>query len=63
MISGEMNAMMQQVAINREMWMSTRQEAVDEINKMFNLNMKVETPQYLSEVQQDNIEEKEDNNE
>lgn len=63
MISGEMNAMMQQVAINREMWMSTRQEAIDEINKMFNLNMKVETPQYLSEVQQDNIEEKEDNNE
>lgn len=43
MIAGEMNAMMQQIGINREMWLSTRQMACERINKIFNLNVSVDT--------------------
>lgn len=49
MISGEMNAMMEQVAINREMWLSTRMEAVDKINRLFSLDIEVELPKYIEE--------------
>lgn len=49
MISGEMNAMMEQVAVNREIWLSTRQEAVEKINKLYNLNIEVEVPKYMNE--------------
>lgn len=41
-ITGEINATMQQVGINRQMWLSTRQEACEHINKIFGLNISVE---------------------
>lgn len=43
MIAGEMNAMMQQVGINRQMWLSYRQDACKQINKIFGLNISVDT--------------------
>lgn len=49
MISGEMNAMMEQVAVNREIWLSTRQEGIDKINKLYGLNIEVEVPKYMNE--------------
>lgn len=49
MISGEMNAMMEQVAVNREIWLSTRQEAVEKINRLYGLNIDVEVPKYITE--------------
>lgn len=49
MISGEMNAMMEQVAVNRNMWMSAQKDAIDKINKMFGLNITIEVPKYIDE--------------
>ena len=49
MISGEMNAMMEQVAVNRNMWMSAQKDAIDKINKMFGLNISIEVPKYMEE--------------
>lgn len=49
MISGEMNAMMEQVAVNRNMWMSAQKDAIDKINKMFGLNISIEVPKYMDE--------------
>lgn len=49
MISGEMNAMMEQVAVNRNMWMSAQKDAIDKINKMFDLNISIEVPKYMDE--------------
>ena len=61
MISGEMNAMMEQVAVNREIWLSTRQEGIDKINKLYGLNIEVEVPKYMNEedVKEDSIDESE----
>lgn len=49
MISGEMNAMMAQMAVNREMWLGTQMDAVDRINKLYGLNIEIEVPKYLDE--------------
>lgn len=49
MISGEMNAMMEQVAVNREMWLAPQRDAINRINKMFNLNISIDTPKYMKE--------------
>ena len=57
MISGEMNAMMEQVAVNREMWMAPQRDAVEKINKMFGLNIEIDVPKYMDDAE---IEKKED---
>lgn len=44
-ISGEMNATMQQVGINRQMWLATREQACKQINSIFGLNISVESTQ------------------
>lgn len=62
MISGEMNAMMEQIAVNREMWLSTQQDAINRINKMYGLNMYIEVPKYMDEENTEN-EDKEVENE
>ena len=49
MISGEMNAMMAQMAVNREMWLGTQMDAVDRINRLYGLNIEIEVPKYLDE--------------
>lgn len=49
MISGEMNAMMAQMAVNREMWLGTQMDAVERINKLYGLNIEIEVPKYLDE--------------
>lgn len=41
-ISGEMNAMMEQMNINKDVWLSERQRAVDKINEIYNLNLSVD---------------------
>lgn len=57
MISGEMNAMMEQVAVNREMWMAPQRDAIEKINKMFGLNIEIDVPKYMDDAE---IEKKED---
>ena len=57
MISGEMNAMMEQVAVNREMWMAPQRDAIEKINKMFGLNIEIDVPKYMNDAE---IEKKED---
>lgn len=59
MISGEMNAMMEQVAVNRNMWMSAQKDAIDKINKMFGLNISIEVPKYMDENEIKNNEKEE----
>lgn len=49
MISGEMNAMMEQIAVNRQIWLSTQEDAVDRINRMYGLKMYIEVPKYMDE--------------
>lgn len=41
-ISGEMNAQMEQVSINRSIWLSERQRAIDKIKDIYGLNIKVD---------------------
>lgn len=60
MISGEMNAMMEQVAVNREMWMGPQKDAIEKINKMFNLKISIEVPKYMEEEPQEEKEKKEE---
>ena len=60
MISGEMNAMMEQVAVNREMWMGPQRSAIDQINKMYGLNIEIEVPKYLDEKEEVKEEKKEE---
>lgn len=60
MISGEMNAMMEQVAVNREMWMAPQRDAIEKINKMFNLNISIEVPKYMDDEEIKKEENKED---
>ena len=60
MISGEMNAMMEQVAVNREMWMGPQKDAIEKINKMFNLKISIEVPKYMKEEPQEEKEKKEE---
>lgn len=62
MIAGEMNAMMQQVGINRQMWMSARMQACEEIKKVFDLDIMSESIQINFEDFQSN-ENKEGGNE
>ena len=47
MISGEMNAMLEQIAINREIWLSTRKESFERINKLYGLNIEIDLPKYI----------------
>ena len=61
MISGEMNAMMEQIAVGREMWMAPQRDAIDRINKMFGLNVSIDVPKYMSEKEE--AEQKEETNE
>ena len=61
MISGEMNAMMEQIAVGREMWMAPQRDAIDRINKMFGLNVSIDIPKYMSEKEE--AEQKEETNE
>lgn len=60
MISGEMNAMMEQVAVNREMWLGPQRTAIDQINKMYGLNIEIEVPKYLDEKEEVKEEKKEE---
>lgn len=60
MISGEMNAMMEQVAVNREMWMAPQRDAIEKINKMFGLNISIEVPKYMDNAEIEKEEKKED---
>ena len=60
MISGEMNAMMEQVAVNREMWMAPQRDAIEKINKMFGLNIEIDVPKYMDEAEIEKAEKKED---
>ena len=60
MISGEMNAMMEQVAVNREMWMAPQRDAVEKINKMFGLNIEIDVPKYMDDAEIEKEEKKED---
>lgn len=59
MISGEMNAMMEQVAVNREMWMAPQRDAIEQINKMFGLNIKIDVPKYMDDAELEKEEKKE----
>lgn len=45
-VSGEINAMQGQTAINRSVWLQTRQEAIEEINDLFNLNIECNVTQF-----------------
>lgn len=49
MISGEMNAMMEQIAVNREIWMATQRDAIDRINRLYGLDIELEVPKYMDE--------------
>lgn len=60
MISGEMNAMMEQVAVNREMWMGPQRDAIEKINKMFGLNIEIDVPKYMDDAEIEKEEKKED---
>lgn len=51
MITGEMNAMMQQGGINREVWLSARRRACSQINEMYGLNLSVDYNSYDFETQ------------
>ena len=55
-ISGEMNAQMEQVNINRSIWLSERERAVKKINEIYGLNVKVD---FNLEERPEEIEEKE----
>lgn len=55
-ISGEMNATMQQVGINRKSWLDTRKEAVEKINAMYGLNISVDFDE-IQIVQDTNVQE------
>lgn len=61
MISGEMNAMMEQIAVNREMWMATQKDAIDRINKLYGLDIELEVPKYMdeSEINEEKIDKEE----
>jgi len=61
MISGEMNAMMEQIAVGREMWMAPQRDAIERINKMFGLNVSIDIPKYMDEKEE--AEKKEETNE
>ena len=61
MISGEMNAMMEQIAVGREMWMAPQRDAIKRINKMFGLNVSIDIPKYMDEKEE--AEKKEETNE
>lgn len=54
-ISGEMNAMRQQMLIQQEQWLATRRQACEEINRIFGLNVSVN---FIQEDLTDNTEEK-----
>ena len=60
MISGEMNAMMEQVAVNREMWMAPQRDAIEKINKRFGLNIEIDVPKYMDDAEIVKEEKKED---
>lgn len=60
MISGEMNAMMEQIAVNREMWMAPQRDAIEKINKMFGLNISINVPKYMDDEEIKKEEKKED---
>ena len=60
MISGEMNAMMEQVAVNREMWMAPQRDAIETINKMFGLNIEIDVPKYIDDAEIEKEEKKEE---
>ena len=60
MMSGEMNAMMEQVAVNREMWMAPQRDAIEKINKMFGLNIEIDVPKYMDETEIEKAEKKEE---
>ena len=60
MISGEMNAMMEQVAVNREMWMAPQRDAIEQINKMFGLNIEIDVPKYMDDAEIEKEEKKEE---
>lgn len=53
MISGEMNAMMEQIAVGREMWMAPQRDAIERINRMFGLNVSIEVPKYMDEKEKE----------
>lgn len=42
MISGEMNAMMQQIGVQRNIWLGVRQEACEKINELYGINLSVD---------------------
>lgn len=46
MITGEMNAMMQQGGINRKVWLGTRELACRQINELYGLNVSVDIYSY-----------------
>lgn len=60
MISGEMNAMMEQIAVNREVWMAPQRDAIEKINKMFGLNISINVPKYMDDEEIKKEEKKED---
>lgn len=53
-MQGEIEAMQEQIAINRAMWMNTRIEACKRINKMFGLNVSVEVNTIISNEDEEN---------
>ena len=49
MISGEMNAMMEQTAVNRQIWLGSQSSAIDKINRLYGLNLSIDVPKYMKE--------------
>lgn len=54
MISGEMNAMMEQIAVNRQIWLGSQESAFKKINKMYGLHLSIEVPKYMKEEEMQN---------
>lgn len=57
-VSGEINAMQGQTAINRSVWLQTRQDAIEQIKDAFGLDITCEVTQFEQEDNKDNEENK-----
>ena len=62
-VSGEINVQLQQTAVNTNIWLSAQQDACEQINEMFGLNVSVSRVEYTDTSNEPVVEKEKDTNE